>query len=192
MQNIVLGKLLTLRKILYILSLVVAFLLGDMSVTDFSKGREMTIAELSTFSDAYKVTYVVDGDTVHVVDEKGNKDIVRLLAVNTLEKNSLVPREKCLAKQETEFTKQNLLNKDVYLISDQSQPKRDKYQRLLVYVATTSTSTNYFYNDLLIQTGNAKVYKASPKALKYDEYVKLQINAQNRKLGMWNLENCNI
>ena len=90
---------------------------------------------------------------------------------------------------QTEFTDTNLLNKKVYLYFDDTQPKRDKYNRLLVYVATTSTST-YFFNDLLMQTGNAKVFKATPPAKMYEKYLVYQTAAQNQQLGMWNSELC--
>jgi endonuclease YncB( thermonuclease family) len=143
----------------------------------------------------YIVNKVVDGDTVHVKDVNEKEDIVRIIAINTLEKNSLDAREKCLANMQTEFTKQNLLGKEVYLFYDATQPKRDKYNRLLNYVATNTVADqsgfiNYFYNDYLIQTGNAKIYVASPPAKKYKEYLALQNQAQKENLGMWNTETC--
>ena len=68
-----------------------------------------TKTELKTSE--YMVTRVVDGDTVHAVDASGKEEILRFLAVDTLEKNSTNSREKCLADLQTKFTNDNLLNK---------------------------------------------------------------------------------
>lgn len=138
----------------------------------------------------FLVSYVVDGDTVHVLDTNGKKEIVRFLAVDTMETDSKNTREKCLANTQEEFTKTNLLGKKIFLIEDKTQTVRDKYGRLLAYIATTSATTTYFFNDYLLETGNAKVYKATPPALKYAEYLEIQKNAQINKLGMWNMDLC--
>jgi endonuclease YncB( thermonuclease family) len=190
MQN--LNKYLNVKSLIYILMLFVAYYLGNADLQKLASKKlniDQTITNTSLVSGEYLVSKVVDGDTIHVVDSSQKEDIVRLLSVNTLEKNASSTRERCLAKMQTEFTETNLLNKKVYLYFDDTQPKRDKYNRLLAYVATTST-TNYFYNDLLMQTGNAKVFKATPPAANYSKYLVYQLQAEKEGVGMWNSELC--
>jgi endonuclease YncB( thermonuclease family) len=197
MQN--LKNIMNPKKIFYTMLLFVAYFLGESDLINLSlkkinlsKITDNLVVKQNIVDDKnYFVNYVVDGDTVHIKDEKGNEDIVRFLSVNTLEKDSTDAREKCLANMQTQFTKDNLQGKQVFLTYDSTQPQRDKYNRVLAYVATTSSSTKYFYNDYLMQTGNAKVFLASPKAKNYDLYLKYQNQAQEKKLGMWNLNLCN-
>lgn len=192
---------LNFKRLFYIILLFVSYYLGEKDFINLSL-EKLNLSVLTKESiiktksdqqsmDSYTVSYVVDGDTIHVKDKNGKEDIVRFLAVNTLEKNATSTREKCFANMQAEFTKLNLLNKQVYLIVDETQPVRDKYNRLLAYVSTTSLITNYYFNDLLIQTGNAKIYKANPKAKKYDEFEIYQSIAKEKKLGMWNTLLCN-
>ena len=69
----------------------------------------------------FKVNYVTDGDTIHVLDQNGKEDIVRFLVVNTPEIHTVVngrkipQRDICLGQLAKAFTKENLLNKNVEL-----------------------------------------------------------------------------
>lgn len=137
----------------------------------------------------FVVTKIVDGDTVHVKNSAG-EDVVRIMAVNTLEKDSTDPREKCFANLATDFTKMNLSNKNVKLYYDRTQPKRDKYGRILAYVQIAGE--NSFYNESLMNSGLSKVYKATPPATEYVKYENIMQNNILNKIGIWDEKLCNI
>lgn len=194
------------KTIIYFLIAVLAYFAGDKKLleqmsTKMNSEFNLPINITNNFSKdkiyfigKYNVNYVVDGDTFHVKNENGKEDIVRLLAVNTLEKNSNIEIEKCFANKQSEFTKNYLLNKEIFLYGDKTQPQRDKYNRLLTYAATSTENfinidNNYFFNDYLIETGNAKTYKASPAAYKLPIFEEKMLKAQNSKLNIWS-EKC--
>jgi micrococcal nuclease len=203
MQNLDIKKYLNLKSLLYLLVLVFAYYLGDVDLQSLMYKRmninnsSQTKTELKTSE--YLVTRVVDGDTVHAVDTSGKEEILRFLAVDTLEKNSTNPREKCLANLQTKFTNDNLLNKSILLETDETQGERDKYGRLLVYVKVPlqpppsgeASDTYYIYNEKLLETGNAKVFYAAPPAKNIKKYIELEKTAKEKMLGMWNPELCN-
>lgn len=145
------------------------------------------------FVGKYKVTHVVDGDTFDFTNEDGKKDTVRIMAVDTLEMKETNPNKLCFAKKQTRFTKDYLTGKEVFLYADKTQGLRDKYQRVLAYVATSSQEivdsneyqNNYFYNDYLVETGNADTYRANPPAILFSRFETKRNLAEERGLGMW-------
>jgi endonuclease YncB( thermonuclease family) len=140
----------------------------------------------------FTVSRIVDGDTAHVKSlnaaDMNKEDVVRIMAVNTLEKMDIDARVKCMAYAATDFTKEKLLNKKVALYSDSTQPARDKYNRLLAYVLIDGESV--FYNETLILEGLAKVYRASPPAIEYSKYLKIQEEQIKLGKGIWGQELC--
>lgn len=153
------------------------------------KNDNINLSYLGNFT----VSKIVDGDTIHVLDIKNNEIVVRLLVVNTLELKSANERERCLAKIGKDYTSENLLNKQVELWGDTTQPKLDKYGRTLAYIKVVdanATTTDQFYNEKLMNSGLAKVYKASPPGLFYEKYLDLQNKAISDKVGIWNNTLC--
>lgn len=208
MQNINLKKYLNQKTFLYTIILIFAYYLGDSDLENYVYKKFDLNPSVNTSDlrdQEYIVNKVIDGDTVHVVDSSGKETILRFLAVDTLEKNSQNPREKCLADLQTEFTTENLLNQKVFLEIDETQGEKDKYGRTLVYLKITpsglrldslegvnvSSQTDYItFNELLLATGNAKVFYASPPAKYIKKYLEIEKEAKQKKLGMWNPELC--
>lgn len=188
---------------LYLIIFVIGYYLGfqglnitpSSSLVEDNKLQNLSGQDLE--NGVYTVSYIIDGDTIQIRDKNGAEAKVRFLAVDTMEMNSKNPRDKCLAKQQKNFTKENLFEKEVKLILDPTQPKIDKYKRILAYVfvvpenTTDNTNLDYF-NDLLIKTGNAKVYRASPPATNYQKYLDLQKQSEISKKGIWDLNNCKL
>jgi micrococcal nuclease len=73
------------------------------------------------------VTYVVDGDTVHV-DVAGRDERVRLIGIDTPEAGQ------CDAAKATALARRLVQGRAVKLVGDPSQARRDRYGRLLAYV----------------------------------------------------------
>ncbi len=201
-----------IKKVLgYLVIFLVGYLLGQMQpLSSFGylpEGKEVVQLPASlreaphSGEGVYVVNYILDGDTIHVKDEHGVEIKVRFLAVNTLELTSTDAREKCLAEQEKQFASDNLLGKEVVLAGDPTQPKLDKYGRTLAYAkilpspplrGENSISSTETFNELLMKTGNAKIYKSTPPATMYQKYLELQTEAIKNKLGIWNENNCKI
>lgn len=191
------------RYFLYLAIAVIAYFAGDQKIlktvldeigldlsnqsksnnqTNHSSGQE---EGQIYFVGKYKVTHVVDGDTFDFMNEEGKKDTVRIMAVNTLEMKETDPIKLCFAKKQTQFTKDYLTGKEVYLYADKTQGLRDKYQRILAYVATSSQETGYFYNDYLVETGNADTYRANPPAILFAIFEAKRKIAESKGIGMW-------
>ncbi len=148
------------------------------------------------YEEKFKVTKIVDGDTVHVrkILSDGNLENftykIRIMAANTLEKKSVDAREKCFANMATVFTTEKLLNKNVYLFGDKTQPLLDKYGRTLAYIL--EENANIFFNEILMYSGLAKTYKASPPAVEWEKYENIRVEIENAKKGIWDENLCKI
>ncbi|MEN9881057.1 MAG: hypothetical protein RLZZ308_240 [Candidatus Parcubacteria bacterium] len=137
-------------------------------------------------SSEYKVTDVVDGDTVKV-SMNGTVETLRIIGLNTPE--TLDPRKpvECFGKEASNKAKELLTGKTVTLEADPSQTESDKYGRLLRFVFVDGMD----YGKYMIANGYAYEYTYS-SAYKYQkEYKQAQINAQTNQLGLWSKNTCN-
>jgi micrococcal nuclease len=183
-----------LKRLIYIAYVLVAFLFGYFykDITPTTKILQVSLATSSepVLLGTFKVSRIVDGDTVHVLDANNQEEVVRLLSINTPEIHNASDRQVCLGTLASDYTKDHLLDKTVDLYVDETQGRRDKYDRLLAYVHLSGASSTHFFNEDLVSTGNAKVFYTRPATLMYDKYVDLEKVARARQLGMWNPELC--
>jgi len=129
----------------------------------------------------FKVTSVVDGDTIKV-NIRGKVESIRLLAIDTPE--TVDPRKfvQCFGKEATTKMKSILSGKFVKLIDDKSQGNRDKYGRLLRYAYLEDGT---FVNAQMVKEGYAFSYKEYPT--KYlNDFNNLEKQAREKNLGLWN------
>ncbi len=127
-----------------------------------------------------RVASVIDGDTLTVYyGIGGKKESVRLLGIDTPETS---PKEKaeCYSSQATQQLKKLAFNNFVLLKKDKLQQNKDKYGRLLRYVALFDNTS---VNEEMIKGGYAKAYPALTTEVEY--YKKLENEAKEKKLGMW-------
>jgi micrococcal nuclease len=140
----------------------------------------------------YKVTRVVDGDTI-VVNINGQDEKIRLIGVNTPE--SVDPRKpvECFGLEASKYTKTLLENQSVILESDPTQGDTDKYGRLLRYVLLPGTSATINPTNInlkLIQDGYAHEYTYN-KPYKYQKQFKqAQSDASSAQRGLWSTTAC--
>ena len=138
-----------------------------------------------------RVIRVIDGDTVEVEFRSGEKDKVRLLAVDTPETrqaNKLgeygdITDIACLkdwGDRASSFAQKKLYGERVHLVSEDSQ-LRDVYDRLLAYVQLEDGED---FNQLLVEGGFARVYEEGDSDREL-EYVAHQIQAINERIGLW-------
>lgn len=132
-----------------------------------------------TLSRKYLVTRVVDGDTIEI-EYNGSKEKVRLIGIDAPESvHPNASKNVEFGKVATAFTKEALENKEVALEFDVSQ--RDRYGRLLAYVWIDGI----MFNKTLVETGMALVSTYPPDVKYAEQFVKLQEQARQNKVGLW-------
>lgn len=127
----------------------------------------------------YDVVRVVDGDTF-IVDYNGEQERVRLIGVDTPE--SVHPNEEKnteFGNEVSNYSKKMLTGKQVALEFDIEE--RDKYGRLLAYAYLDGQ----MYNKLLLEKGYAQVSTYPPNVKYVDDFVAIQKQAREDKVGMW-------
>ena len=134
-----------------------------------------------TTTPLYRVTRVVDGDTIRVA-MNGRNTTVRLIGVNSPE--SVDPRKpvECFGKEAASHAKSLMAGQRVRLELDASQGERDKYNRLLAYVVLADGTS---INHRMIADGFAYEYTyRTPYKLQAD-FKEAQREAQIGKRGLW-------
>lgn len=142
----------------------------------------------ATQSNFYKVSSVIDGDTIQVAIN-GEKTTLRLIGIDTPE--TVDPRKpvQCFGKEASAKAKSLLSGKSVRLESDPTQGERDKYQRLLRYVFLED-GTNF--NKLMINEGYAHEYTYNIPYKYQSEFKQAQKEAGEDKRGLWADDACLI
>lgn len=136
----------------------------------------ITGCENNKLEGPYKVTKVIDGDTI----ELNNSRTIRMSGINTPETGE------CYYKEAKDKLIEMVLEKDVFLEKDKSLI--DKYGRELRYVYSGGLMINSF----LVEEGYAKVFdKYKEDTKRYEELKKIEETAKAKKLGVWNCEDKN-
>lgn len=134
----------------------------------------------------YKVTKVVDGDTI-AVEINGESTTLRLIGIDTPE--SVHPNKpvQCFAIEASSKAKEILTDKWVSLEKDETQDDKDKYDRLLRYVILENGNN---FNKIMIEQGYAHEYTYNTPYKYQEEFKAAQKNAEELKLGLWADETC--
>lgn len=135
----------------------------------------------------YKVTRVVDGDTL-VVNVNGVDEKVRLIGINTPE--TVDPRKtvECFGKEASSRMKELADGKNVRLESDNSQSTRDSYGRLLSYIYLED---GQMLNRKMVAEGYAYEYTYMTPYKYQKEFRDVQTLARVSARGLWSPETCN-
>lgn len=141
------------------------------------------------------VTRVVDGDTMDVRYEDGSNQRIRFIGVNTPETKHPTKGVEFYGQEASEYTKNSLSNKEVYLQKDVSDT--DQYGRGLRYIwlEVPSDESNEqeirskMFNAILVLNGYANVMTYPPD-VKYADYFKaFQAEAKASNTGLWSNQN---
>lgn len=145
-----------------------------------------TSPQPSTPSQGYKVTEVVDGDTIKV-SINGSVETLRIIGLDTPE--TLDPRKpvQCFGKEASNKAKAFLIGKTVTLEADSTQGELDKYGRLLRYVFLDGVD----YGKTMISEGYAHEYTYKLPYKYQTAYKAAQASAEANKLGFWSPNSCN-
>ena len=137
----------------------------------------------SSTSGTFKVTRVVDGDTIEI--EGGEK--VHYIGIDTPE--TVDPRKpvQCFGVEASKKNKELVEGKTVRLEKDITD--KDKYGRLLRYVWVDNLSTGsgqvLFVNLELVKQGFATSYTYPPNVKYQKEFLAAEKEAKESKRGLW-------
>lgn len=149
--------------------------------------QESNVLDSDT-GDFVKVTIqrVVDGDTFEL--STGEK--VRIIGVNTPESTTTT---ELYGKEASNYTKEKLTGKTVYLQKDVSDT--DRYGRLLRYAwlevpneITKETIAKYMFNAHLLLEGYAQPYTLQPDSAYADIFVEFAREARENEKGLWSID----
>jgi micrococcal nuclease len=132
---------------------------------------------------SFRVTYVVDGDTIDidVPDSDRSNTRLRLLGIDTPETKHPRMGKMHFGSQASEYTSKMTLNKKVTIYLDTVANQRDKYGRLLCYVYLEDGQV---LNELLVSQGYAYADLRFKHSF-YNKYKTLQNQAKKNQLGLW-------
>jgi micrococcal nuclease len=122
-----------------------------------------------------QVTRIVDGDTLHV-RVGARTERVRLIGIDAPERGA------CYSAQATAGLQRLVFNRRVRLLGDRTQTRRDRYNRLLAYVALENGTD---VGRQLLQQGLAKVYETRPTFARRASYVAASSRAAGAGSGLW-------
>ncbi|MBR0074562.1 MAG: thermonuclease family protein [Synergistaceae bacterium] len=175
--------------VIFIAALIIYFTGGDLSFFDNGENNGNNLN--NDFVQA-TVSRVVDGDTMSVI--VGNEERrVRFLGVDTPETVHPNKPVQYYGKEASQFTKNSLTGKRVWLEYDKNPT--DRYNRHLAYIWTSkpnqineSTMRENMFNAKLLLDGYAKVMMIKPNTKYKDLFEKFQDEAKNSKRGLWRNE----
>lgn len=167
-------------------------LVGCQSVDRDAPSGEAVIKDDVGLLEAVKVDYVVDGDTLRVVDTQGTKYYVRLIGIDAPESVSADEAKNCPEGEAASDYLKTLVTsgQTVYLERDVSD--RDKYDRLLRYVwlqdppstPTGAEVTGGMLNAILVRGGYAQAKSYPPDTAFAELFGEFAQKAQDAGLGV--------
>lgn len=179
-MNIILGNTkITYRNPYLIIGLVLFFILTSFLAPN--QTEESVTPSLPLSQNAYDVLKIVDGDTIDVlINDKTER--IRLIGINTPE--TVDPRKsvECFGAEASNKAKSLLAGKKVYLVNDNTQKDRDRYDRLLRYVLLENGLN---FNLLMIQEGYAYEYTYDTAYKYQSEFKQAEFEARKGKKGLW-------
>ena len=133
----------------------------------------------------YKIIEVIDGDTIKV-DINSKIETVRFIGVDAPETVHPNKDVQAYGKEASDFTKAQLLEKEVRLEYDIEE--RDKYGRLLAYIYIG----NEMFNKVLLREGYAQLMTIPPNVKYVEEFIVLQKQAREQNKGLWSLPQTSV
>ena len=131
----------------------------------------------------WKVTRVVDGDTVEV--QRATEELtIRLIGIDTPETVHPTEPVECYGPEASQFADRRLLGRTVTLELDRSQGRLDDYGRTLAYLWLGSPPTRLF-NRAAVRKGFAFEYTYDSAYLWQSEFIRAAAAARHEHIGVW-------
>jgi micrococcal nuclease len=122
------------------------------------------------------VRFVYDGDTLQVRVRGGEMERVRLLGIDTPE------REECLYRRATDSARELTLGEQVTIVFDESQPERDRFGRLLAYVELQGGPD---VAETQLERGFAEIFNAARPFEREDAYDEAEDRGRRAEPSIW-------
>lgn len=161
--------------------------LSENKIFSFSYLKYDLENKLIVEDNTYKVTRVVDGDTIIVMKDWEEKR-VRLIWIDTPETVHPSKQVECFWKESSTIAKKLLEWKSVRLEADETQDNKDIYNRLLRYVFLED---DFFYNAYMIENWYAFEYTFRTAYKYQDKFKSLENKAKTNKVWFWSPDSCN-
>jgi micrococcal nuclease len=162
----------SLLAILLVLSLIIILVLFAIIISNYSSKKTCEINNTSKLEYPYKVTDIIDGDTL--VIERGN--YVRPIGINAPEKNQPYYNES------KEFMINLLLNKSVRIEKDIDNS--DNYGRLLRYVFIEQDGKDVLVNTEIVKQGLAVPMTIEPNIMYKSEIDNARKECLSSKINL--------
>jgi micrococcal nuclease len=124
------------------------------------------------------VTRIVDGDTIHV-DLDGRDTTIRIIGIDTPEKDGPYTDEECFGQEATRYTEQALAGQEVELEFDVD--RTDRYDRTLAYVWVG----NELFDERILADGYAVLLTVPPNVRYVDRLTQAQQAGREAGAGLW-------
>lgn len=137
----------------------------------------------STAGPVVMVTKVIDGDTVEVTGQElnGPVEVLGIVAPR-------VDKNQCGATTAKAYAVRTLLNTQVTLVTDPSQPPTDRSGHKLAFLRLPNGSD---YSVLAVGAGMARYYESPQPVMTANEIKAAETAAQSKREGMWGPP-CNV
>jgi len=132
-------------------------------------------------SQTVRVSYVVDGDTVIVDDEEGERVHVRLIGIDTPEISHSGGPSECFGIRAARLTRSLALGRQVVLVP--GRERHDRYGRLLAYVQIVGGPDDL--EATLLERGAARTLAIAPNTDRAARYAELERAARRAGRGLW-------
>ncbi len=154
------------RPFVLVLALITVACAGDAGAPS-STGRTLV-----------PVVEVVDGDTIRV-DLDGQETAVRLIGIDTPERDGPYTSRECYGEEASGFTHDSLAGRTVEL--DFDVERTDRYGRTLAYVWLDGA----LFNERLVRSGYAVVTTFPPNVRYVGRFTAAQRRARDEQRGLW-------
>jgi micrococcal nuclease len=154
----------------------------SVNTDDLSNKGENGVHDVTKF-EKFKLIRVVDGDTIKI-DYNGSDESVRFLLIDTPETSHPTLKEQPFGQEAKDKTLE-ILEGSEYVYIEWDVSYRDKYKRLLGYVYTEDGLN---IQEELLKVGLTRVGYVYDSTKHLDRYYELQKEAQEKKLGIWSIE----
>jgi len=158
----------------------------------FDGSPAIAACQLQQAGEPRQVTYVVDGDTVHLdsrpnlsrPDQKSRVEKIRFVGINTPELARQSRPSEPLAEQARQFVIDTLDKNANKLILQKDQESLDRYGRTLAHVWL---DPNHSLSEALLENGLASLLVIPPNTLNLDCYRAAEQRARESLRGIWQL-----
>ncbi|MDU0893638.1 MAG: thermonuclease family protein [Anaerococcus sp.] len=154
--------------------------------------KEEPAKDINNIFEVATITDVTDGDTV-TVGIYGTGYKTRLIGVDTPETVHPSKPVEFMGKEASDFTKEQLQDKKIWLEKDVSDT--DRYDRLLRYIwieepsdienPTYEDVRDKMFNGILVRDGYANISTFPPDVKYQDYFARIEQEAREKGVGLW-------